>query len=69
MSPASSDSDLSALDWILAIMCCGVGCIVGLVYMIQGNPKGGKMLLTSLVAGAIVNVIIFAGIAILSPNR
>jgi hypothetical protein len=28
---------------ILAVLCSGIGCIVGLVWMIQGKPKGLKM--------------------------
>jgi predicted RNA-binding Zn-ribbon protein involved in translation (DUF1610 family) len=45
---SGEDSDLSTLDWVLAILCSGIGCIVGIVYIIQGKPKGTKMLLISL---------------------
>ena len=27
----------------VAILCSGIGCIAGLVWMIQGKPKGMKM--------------------------
>jgi DNA-directed RNA polymerase subunit M/transcription elongation factor TFIIS len=47
-STASEDSDLSAVEWVLCILCSGIGCIVGIVYMIQGKPKGAKMLGVSL---------------------
>jgi hypothetical protein len=38
-----ADSELSSGDWVLAILCSGIGCIIGIVWMIQGNPKGTKM--------------------------
>lgn len=43
------DDSLSAVEWILAIVCSGLGCIVGIVYICQGNPKGKKLFLISLV--------------------
>jgi predicted RNA-binding Zn-ribbon protein involved in translation (DUF1610 family) len=42
------DAKLSVLEWIVAILCSGIGCIVGIVYIIQGKPKGKTMLLVSL---------------------
>jgi len=44
----STDEDLSVFEWVIAILCSGIGCIVGIVYIIQGKPKGKKMLLVSL---------------------
>ena len=48
-APSSSynnadDTDLSTGEWVIAILCSGIGCIVGIVWMIQGKPKGSKML-------------------------
>ena len=40
----SEDSDLSVGEWLVCILCSGIGCIVGIVYMVQGKPKGAKML-------------------------
>jgi hypothetical protein len=37
------DSNLTTVDWVLCILCSGIGCILGIVYMIQGKPKGIKM--------------------------
>ena len=34
-------------EWVIAILCSGIGCIVGIVWMIQGKPKGKKMFLVS----------------------
>lgn len=53
-------SDLSAGEWLVAILCSGIGCIVGIVYLCQGNPKGGKMFGISLLFVIIWNVISFA---------
>jgi hypothetical protein len=59
-SYSNDDSDLSAGEWVLAILCSGIGCIVGIVWLIQGKPKGGKMLGISLLFAFIWNVIRFA---------
>lgn len=45
---APGDDDLSVFEWIICILCSGIGCIVGIVYIVQGKPKGKKMLLVSL---------------------
>jgi hypothetical protein len=45
----SRDVDLTTVDWVLCILCSGIGCIVSIIYIIQGKPKGTKMLLISLV--------------------
>ncbi len=51
------DEDLTGGEIAVAILCSGIGCIMGLVWMIQGKPKGGKMIgiafLSSLVQGVI----------------
>ena len=52
-SSGSSDQDLTTGDWIFCILCSGIACIVGIVYAIQGKPKGMKMVGISLVAGMI----------------
>jgi hypothetical protein len=57
---SDDDTDLSTGDWLLAILCSGIGCIMGIVYLIQGKPKGGKMLGVSLLFVLIWNVISFA---------
>lgn len=42
------DADLSTADWALAVLCSGIGCILGIIWIIQGKPKGKKMLLASI---------------------
>ena len=44
----SGDEDLSVFEWVIAILCSGIGCIVGIVYLVQGKPKGKKMLIVSI---------------------
>lgn len=46
----SDVDEMTTSDWIIAIVCPGIGCIGGVIYMIQGKPKGGKILGISLVA-------------------
>jgi hypothetical protein len=53
------DEDLSIGAWVVAILCSGIGCIVGIVWMIQGKPKGKKMLGISILVIVVVNVINF----------
>ncbi|MCA9138801.1 MAG: hypothetical protein KDB00_18645 [Planctomycetales bacterium] len=38
-----ADADMTTGDWVVAILCSGIGCIAGIVWMIQGKPKGVKM--------------------------
>lgn len=44
----TEDSSLSAGEWVVAGLCSGIGCIAGIIWMIQGKPKGIKMLGVSL---------------------
>ena len=53
----AGDEDLSAGEWLVAILCSGIGCILGTVWMLQGKPKGKKMFFVSLAAGVVWNVI------------
>lgn len=41
--------DLTGGEWVVAILCSTIGCIVGIIWMIQGKPKGKKMFLVSLI--------------------
>ena len=68
---SSSDDDLTTLDWIVCIFpVCAIGCIAGIIYMIQGKPKGIKMLGISVVAIIIWNIISFVvQMALVGPGR
>jgi hypothetical protein len=48
------------VDWVLAILCSGIGCILGIVYLAQGKKKGGTMLAVSLAFVVIWNIVRFA---------
>lgn len=37
-------SELEVTDWVLAAICSVIACIVGLIWLIQGKPKGLKMI-------------------------
>ncbi len=61
------DEDLTTGDWLVAILCSGIGCIAGLIWIVQGKPKGGKMLAVSFMAGmfwSVVRVILETIIAV-----
>jgi predicted RNA-binding Zn-ribbon protein involved in translation (DUF1610 family) len=51
------DKDLTTGDWVLAILCSGIGCIIGIVWLIQGKPKAGKMIGVSILASIFWSVI------------
>jgi predicted RNA-binding Zn-ribbon protein involved in translation (DUF1610 family) len=58
-SQSPADQDLSTGDWVVAILCSFIGCIAGIVWMIQGKPKGAKMFGISLVFTILWNVLRF----------
>jgi predicted RNA-binding Zn-ribbon protein involved in translation (DUF1610 family) len=51
-------------DWILCILCSGLGVICGIVYLITGNPKGAKMLGVSIAAAVVQNVMVLGILAL-----
>ena len=52
-SAAADDADLTPGDWVFCILCGGIACIFGIVYAIQGKPKGLKMVGVSLLASVV----------------
>ena len=38
------DDELTPVDILLAVLCTNIGCILGVVWLIMGKPKGAKML-------------------------
>ncbi len=38
------DAELTTVDWVLIVLCSGIGCIIGFVRLIQGKPSAGKMI-------------------------
>lgn len=55
-----ASEDMSTGDWVVALLCSGIGCIAGIVWMIQGKPKGGKMLGVSICGVIFWNIVRFA---------
>lgn len=47
----TGDDSLHWAEILLGILCSGIGCIVGIIYAIQGKKKGGKLILLSIIAG------------------
>lgn len=65
---ADSGDDMTVGDWVVAALCSGIGCIAGIVWMIQGKPKGGKMVLVSIGFVIMWNVLRFlATVALQQP--
>jgi predicted RNA-binding Zn-ribbon protein involved in translation (DUF1610 family) len=56
-SYSDGDDDLSTGEWVVAILCSGIGCIMGLIFLIQGKPKAGKMIGVSVLAGILWSVL------------
>ena len=38
------NADLTTVDWVIIVLCSGIGCILGLFRIVQGKPSGVKML-------------------------
>ena len=55
--------DLTPVDWLIAILCSGIGCIIGIIRLIQGKKNGGKMLGISLLFVVIWNIVRFIIVA------
>jgi hypothetical protein len=53
----TDDDNLSAIDWVLCILCSGIACILGIIYAIQGKRKGWKMVAISFAVQLIFGVI------------
>jgi predicted RNA-binding Zn-ribbon protein involved in translation (DUF1610 family) len=62
----SDEEDLSTGDILVGLFCSGIGCIAGIVWMVQGKPKGWKMVLLSIIADVVKSVIV---VAIQSPQQ
>jgi predicted RNA-binding Zn-ribbon protein involved in translation (DUF1610 family) len=60
-SGGDEDENPSALEWIICGLpgCLLIGCIAGIVYAIQGKPKGMKMVGISFAAMVIWNILGF----------
>lgn len=56
----SADDEMTGSDWVICILCPGIGCIGGIIYLIQGKPKAGKILGISILMAVIYNMISFA---------
>lgn len=53
-SASVEDENLSTVEIVFGILCGLIACIVGIVWMIQGKKKGGKMVLLVIVANIIL---------------
>jgi predicted RNA-binding Zn-ribbon protein involved in translation (DUF1610 family) len=53
----ASDEDLSGAEWVACFLCSGIACIFGIVWMIQGKPKGKKMFFVSLAVQLVIGAI------------
>ena len=58
-SSSNYDDDMTTSDWIIAILCPGIGCIGGIIYLVQGKKKASKLLLVSIGMIVFWNVIRF----------
>ncbi len=54
-----SDEDLTPSEWVFCIICPGLVCIAGLIYLIMGKPKALKLIGASFLFAVIWNIIFF----------
>lgn len=56
--PSQPADEMEAIHWVLCFLCPGIGCIVGIVSLIQGRSKrGGTMVGVSVIMSIIYNVL------------
>jgi phage FluMu protein Com len=48
-SPSSKDDSLDTIEILVGLLCAGIGCIISIIWIIQGKPKGTKMLGVSVI--------------------
>jgi hypothetical protein len=53
----AGDDDLTGGEWVLCFLCSGIACILGLIWMIQGKPKGKKMFFVALAVQLVLGAI------------
>ena len=51
------EETLSTAEIVLAVLCSGIGCIAGIIWMVQGKPKGKKMFSLSIAMVVVWNVV------------
>ena len=51
------DENLTTGEIVFSILCSGIACILGLVWLIQGKKKGGKMLAIAVITNLIIRVL------------
>ena len=56
---AGSSGEFTTVDWLLCIFCPGIGCFVGIIRMIQGQPNAGRMVGYSLLFAFLWNMLRF----------
>jgi predicted Zn finger-like uncharacterized protein len=59
-SSSSDDENLTPLDWLLCIFCGNIACIVGIVYLCLGKPKGTKIIVASICFSIVWFIVGFA---------
>ncbi len=55
---SNTKGELSTVDWLLCILCGLIGCIVGIVALIQGDSKRGGIMIGVSIAASIFWTII-----------
>lgn len=54
---SAEDETLTGAEIALSVLCSGIACILGLIWVIQGKPKGGKMLAISICVQIVLGVL------------
>ena len=53
-----SGGQMTGLDWVLCVLCPGIGCIVGIVACVRGDStRCGKMIAFGLLFGVVWNIV------------
>ena len=58
--PKPDSGELTTVDWLLCIFCSTIGCIVGIVRLVQGKANAGKMIGISVLFAILWTIVRFA---------
>lgn len=50
------DGKLTTVDWLVCILCSGIGCIIGIIRLVQGKKNAGMMIGMSILFGVMWNI-------------
>lgn len=58
VAQSTADDNLTTAEILFGVLCSGIACIFGLVWLLQGKKKGGKLMAIAIVTNIIVRILL-----------